>query len=102
MSTASKIDTPELDKRAAVLPEIEAVKLFIHWLRSEKKMSLCEWMEWANAPAGYYPTGEQLETLLAEYHGIDLAKAEAERNALLDRCRQLNESGALSTPDPKL
>ncbi|MGH9058022.1 MAG: hypothetical protein ACRDZY_00675, partial [Acidimicrobiales bacterium] len=37
---------------------------------------------------GLYPVGRPIEDVLAEYFGIDLRKAEAERRAILDGLRR--------------
>lgn len=87
-----KTKTPELDKIVEAAEDSQKIGEFLEWL-SEQEIILAEWTgsdcEWC---------GESLmcmvqtrEQLLANYCGIDLVKAEKERQALLDEVKAENE-----------
>ena len=97
--------TPELDKLMKVTEFSQPLGEFMTWLR-DQGVHLRRWMEddeqvvmryrsrqddpggqgfWADDP-------RSTEQLLADYFQIDLVKAEAERRALLEYMRALQEA----------
>jgi len=98
-------DHPECDKVAAVHEQSQAIGDFIEWLPSkgltiatrfcleaERDMQHacsarpedCEMSE------RFIPASFQINTLLAEFFGIDLAAVDREQRAMLDRIRAVN------------
>ncbi len=71
--------TPELDKMLAVKDKSQAIGEFLDWLQHDKNYVLAEYGE----KDRLYPLYSSIETLLAEYFGIDLKKIEQERRAIL-------------------
>ena len=71
--------TPECDKLSKAQPQSQAIGEFLEWL-SVQEIALCEFDRKHDR---YYPDGVSIETRLAEYFGIDLAKVERERRAIL-------------------
>lgn len=71
--------TPELEKLASVKDVSQQQGQFLEWLLGEKDLVIAQWDEedWL------HPIHVRIEVLLAEYHGIDLAKVEEEKSALL-------------------
>ncbi len=72
---------PECDKLLAVKNQSQAQGEFLDWL-SDKGIALCEIDQ--NYYPMYVPVRKNTETLLAEYHGIDLNKVEKERKEMLE------------------
>ncbi len=72
--------TPELDKMLAVKDKSQVIGEFLDWLQHDKKIALahCE-----DGEDELYMVYDSIETLLAEYFGIDLKKIEEERRAIL-------------------
>lgn len=80
---------PECEKMSKVRPQSQAIGEFLEWLQYEKGWSL------ATVPEYYDHTlvevSFSIESLLAEYFGIDLDKVETERRQMLDRIRAAQE-----------
>jgi len=75
------IAIPHFDKMKSVMSETQAAHDFVEFLHS-RGMEICFREE------GYdrlCPVGQSIDTLLAEWKGIDLKECENERRALLDR-----------------
>lgn len=66
---------------------------FLDWILEEKGLVLAEW-DTADDPetAGLVPYSFNMENLLAEFHGIDMAKVENERRAMLEEMRKAHEA----------
>lgn len=71
--------TPELDKMLAVKDQSQTIGEFLDWLTEVKGYVLAEYDE----NDRLYPKYSSIETLLAEFFGIDLKKIEEERRAIL-------------------
>lgn len=82
-----KTTTPELDKILKNKDESQTIGSFLDWLQNERKVILCAYDE-KISDHHPYPIRKTIEELLAEYHGIDLKKAERERVAILDNIRK--------------
>jgi len=81
-----KIETPELDKMVEIRDESQTISSFLEWL-CEKEVVLAKWYEEEfELELGHIT--ETKEQLLANYFGIDLVKAEKERQAILDNIRE--------------
>ena len=88
-----KTKTPELNKIIEAAEDSQKIGEFLEWL-DEQEIILAEWTgsEYCEE-CGEEPlmrTSQSREQLLANYCGIDLAKAEKERQALLDEIRVTN------------
>lgn len=84
---------PESDKLHAVAKYSQAIGEFVNdWLPTQG-IYLAEYFK----PEGYLgderlvPTHRSIQDLLAEYFEIDQGKLEAEKRAMLDALRKLNE-----------
>jgi TusA-related sulfurtransferase len=73
---------PEHDKLAAISDQSQAIHDFIEWCEDEKRIYL-EHVE--DRPFS-------LRDLLAEHFGIDLAKINQEKAAMVDALREANAS----------
>ena len=73
---------PELDKIAKNKEESQSIGAFLDWLQTDKKIIFCKWDEKVSQ---HHPTPDytSIEKLLAEYFGVDLKKAEKERQEIL-------------------
>jgi hypothetical protein len=71
-------DYPELEKIKAASQDSQAQGEFLEWLTA--RYFLAE----LDSNDRLQPIHVSNEKLLAEFHGIDLAKAEAERRAILE------------------
>lgn len=70
---------PQHDKLHAVKLESQAQGAFVEWLQA-RGIFLCK----STGELGdWHPVYESVTQLLAEYHGIDLAKLEKEKRAML-------------------
>lgn len=79
-----EIETPECDKLAEVHHERVTLAEFLEWLSGQGL-----WVAEEATLRGYMvPTGRNLDSLVLQFLGIDEAKLEAERRALLDALRQ--------------
>jgi steroid 5-alpha reductase family enzyme len=87
MDRPTKPETPELDKASKIRAQSQAIGEFIEWL-PEQAMTICTY---SDADEAYFPSGFNINTLLAKFFGLDEDKMEAERRALLEYARQLNE-----------
>lgn len=74
---------PENDQMKANQDQSQPIGEFLDWLQNEKKIVLCKWDEKISEHHPQ-PVYTNIETLLAEYFGVDLKKAEKERKAILD------------------
>lgn len=92
------IDTPELDKLSAISEQgdNQTIGAFLEWAESNdyqlcKEVTTKDTDFWGNetSDAAFVPT--DMEHVLAEYFGIDLAKAEQEQRALLKTYATSNE-----------
>lgn len=86
--------TPELEKIQKVAPDSQKIGEFLEWL-SGKEIVLAEWSGSDCEECGeetLMHISQNRERLLADYFCIDLAKAEKERQAILDDIRAKNES----------
>ena len=92
-----RIATPELDKIQANRTESQSIGDFLDWLRNDHNLSLCKYDEKAicedceEEVGGYISSHLSVEQLLAQYFGVDLNKAEEERQALLAQIRENNQ-----------
>lgn len=89
--------TPNLDKMLAVKDISQEQGLFIDWLKATHGLTLCMYTHYRDEDeedeeheciraCGWIPTGGgegALNKFLAEYHDIDYAAMEAERDAIL-------------------
>ena len=90
----SEIKTPELDKMVEIGDESQKIGEFLEWLSSEE-IELAEWTGFCCDECGEEILMNMImteEQLLAKYFGIDLEKAEKERQAILDNIREQNEN----------
>ena len=90
-----EIPTPECDKMLAASGKSQAIGEFLDWLKDEKKVVLSVHSTAEDDMAGKRHPRERLipfydstEKMLAEFFGIDLAKAEEEKRAILDAIRE--------------
>lgn len=77
------VQTPECDRLLAVADDSHKIGDFLDWLR-QQGIRLCRY----GSDDNLYPISDGIELLLARYYGIDTAKVEDERAALLDAYRQ--------------
>ncbi len=73
---------PEHEKLQAVQRESEAQGQFLDWLINERRPRLVI-AEYVGSGDALEPARPKIVELLAEFHGIDLGKIEAEKRALL-------------------
>ena len=78
------IETPELDKLRSVKDESQKIGNFIEWLHENK----FEIREWKNGR--HFSIAGSIESLLARYYEIDLAKVDKEKQAILDQLAASN------------
>lgn len=88
-------ETPELDKRQWEVLDTGknvVVQDFYDWLH-EQGLHICRMEDetdgWGSPR--YMPDPRQPEQLMADFFGIDLNKIEAERRAILDHIRSVNQ-----------
>ncbi len=81
------MDTEELEKISANSKESHTIGEFLEWLKGKHEVTLCRY---SGRDESLYPVGEGIEELLAHYFGVDLVKAEKERQGLLDEIRAKN------------
>jgi len=77
-------DYPEHDKLAAVSEESQAQGELLDWL-SDQGVHL---MLWDTREEAFLHWSKPINQILAEYHGIDLGKVEAEKRAMLKTLRE--------------
>jgi hypothetical protein len=117
------VPTPELDKMLAAKPESQPQGSLLEWLTERGYVicrlttpycSACEHAPWIDpvepcptceaSPCHriggdeYTPDSRSIEQLLAEYHGVDLVKAEEERMAVLEAVRAAGRQRLGLTP----
>lgn len=83
------IDTPELDKQKRVIDSgrAETVQDLIDWLPT-RGYRLAEYIQYEGYSEPRLVEANVIpEQLMADFFGIDLAKIEAERRAILDALR---------------
>lgn len=74
---------PECTKLAEVREISQAQGDFLAWLQDERELTLGRWKGDELVPACV-----SIQDLLAEFHGIDMAKVEAERAEMLEKLRE--------------
>ena len=90
----NKINTPELDKMLAVKNKSQAIGEFLEWLESND-MTIARYATKDDCyddegdrtdinEGDYLPVRLSIENMLAKYFGLDLNKAEKEKQALLE------------------
>jgi hypothetical protein len=79
---------PECEKMAAVQKESQAVGEFLDWLQSEKGFIVCEQGKGDSYEFPYVPACLSIESLLADFFGINLKKVEKERRDMLASLRE--------------
>lgn len=85
----SKIATPELDKMIACKDRSQIIGEFLEWLgTSSEPICLCYYDEDMKE---YCDVSTPINSILAEYFGIDENKCEKERQAILADLRQRPE-----------
>lgn len=80
------MDYPEHEKLKGIKVESQAQGEFLDWLMGKGYVIA----RYGNHPSGdqfLLDAGVSIETLLAEYYGIDLIKLEAEKRQMLKRLR---------------
>ena len=84
------MDTPTLDKIAAVHEQSQAIGEFLRWLLAKETLTICRYTERAGFAGSdaYIPVSQSINSMLAEYFEIDLAAAERERRAILAALRE--------------
>lgn len=80
------METPELDKIAAVRGESATLSAFLDYLEDDGII-----LSRYSTPEGLLPVYISHEKLLADFFEIDLKKAEEERRAVLEELRTHNE-----------
>jgi hypothetical protein len=89
-------DYPEHEKQRAVIDQARAQGDFLDWLLGQGYVVAKEHAHFDDDGDSYCYLAEamgdfQKTRLLAQYHGIDLNKIAAEKSAMLDEQRALNE-----------
>lgn len=79
---------PEHDKLRPIQEQSQAICDFLEWLSYEKDMTVCKPHDETNE---YFPVFVRKEELTAEFFGIDLKKLDAEKRAMLEEMRKVNE-----------
>lgn len=83
---------PEHEKLLKVKDESQAIGEFIEWLAS-KRMALGEWREFEEYDNPQFVVAHlNVNTILAEFFNIDLTALEAEKRAMLDAMRAMNNT----------
>lgn len=81
----NNIETPECDRMLAVRDQSQAIGEFIDWLNYEHEVFLARYEDLDDYSQPVLMTFHRnMNELLAEFFGIDLAKVEAEKRAILD------------------
>lgn len=75
---------PECEKLSDHQPQMEVIREFLEWA-SDNGMELGHWepAKAGQANDRFSPVNEQFDQYLARYFGIDMAKVENERRAML-------------------
>ena len=77
------MEYPEHEKLAKIKDESQSIGEFLSWLRQDRW--ICELDEVKDQ---FYPTRESIESLLAEYFGINQDKLEQEKRQILAELRK--------------
>lgn len=93
------METPELDKMLSVKDKSQLIGEFLDWVQTGKDFRLCAihrhnedcYGEYGKAwgtqcemsDKHFYPVYENIESVLAEFFGVDLKKAEEEKRNIL-------------------
>lgn len=85
---------PEHEKLKAVAETSQQIGNFLNWLEEEKGYVLCEYRERQEEshqifPAQYRPVSINMNSILAEYFDIDLARLEDEKRQILELLREV-------------
>ncbi len=96
----AKLKYPTLERMKEVNPFSQEIGSFLEWLSNEKGISMAKDFveEKIDSYGKPYKTSQIMyitvnyEKMLAEYFGIDLAKAEQERVAILEEVRKANNT----------
>lgn len=88
---AADVPTPEFDRMSKVVSEhlTQEVGDFIDWLGSHD-YAICEMDPVASPLSVWRPVTRSPQQWLAERHGIDLEKVDAERRLVLQRLKLVN------------
>jgi hypothetical protein len=86
-----KVEMPEHEKLAKIQRESQVCGEFMDWLFSEKGIVLAKYDDETRR---LWPSGAVVVDLLAEFFGIDQAKIEDEKRALLAAIRRETSDGA--------
>ena len=78
---------PEHDKMAAVQETSQTAGEFLDWLMNESKYAVVE----ADGH-DWYLTSSTIQTILAEWLGIDRKKLEAEKAQMLEAMREMQKA----------
>lgn len=89
MRKGTVMELPEHEKLQEVQPQSQAIGEFIEWLGEQGI-----WLASFNKFDRLNPINDSTEKLLAQFFKIDLQVLEAEKIAILDAQRQLNERTA--------
>lgn len=82
-------DYPEHAKLREVVAATQAAAEFLLWVSQRYGATLCVWVE-TDRRDGWEPVQDPVAALLAEWKGIDRAKLEAEKVALLEEQLAVN------------
>jgi len=88
--TGTKTPYPEHEKLQAISDQSQAIGEFLE-AGGGNGYRLCEWNEELDE---FFPVTRTTQQVLAHYFGIDLDRLEAEKRAMLDEMRALNERRA--------
>ena len=78
----------ECDKMLKVRDQSQTIGEFLDWVQNEKGYTLCERNEDRSFDQTYFPARFSMESILAEFFGINLNKVEKERRAMLADLRK--------------
>jgi hypothetical protein len=80
---------PECEKLRAIAPVSQKVGEFIEWLQTDKSIVFCKAVDDSDYDSDetYVPFSINIQSVLAEFFGIDMDKVERERSALLESLR---------------
>lgn len=82
---------PEHAKLKAIADLSQSQGEFVDWLQ-EQGIVLAQYDDKSGM---FWPDHTPIQKLLAEYHGIDWRKLEAEKRAMLEECRKANTQAHL-------
>lgn len=81
--TFTEADRSELEKLALIQENIDVIALFLEYLRKEKGIFLA-----TGSGEGIIVASVDIQREAAEYFGVDIDRAEQQRNHLLEKLRQ--------------